>query len=325
MKKLVSMLLCVLVMCGFFTGCASNNRKNDQSLSVVATTFPIYDWLRVITDTTDTEVTMLIDSGVDLHSFQPTVDDIVKISDCDMFVYIGGESDEWVEDALKEKPNADNASVNLMASLSEIVKEEEVVEGMEAEEEEEEEEEEEAPESDEHIWLSLKNASVICRFLCDKLCELDSENADRYKQNTEAYVTQLEALDAEYEQTVKNAKVTTLVFADRFPFRYLTDDYGLSYYAAFVGCSAETEASFETIVFLASKVDELGLNSLVKIETSDGAIAETVRENTKKKDQSIITLDSLQSTTKEDVENGVTYLEIMKENLANLKKVLENN
>ncbi len=323
MKRLLSTILCILLICVFLTGCASNSKKNNQSLSVVATTFPLYDWLRVIADGTDTEVTMLIDSGVDLHSFQPTVNDIVKISDCDLFVYIGGESDEWVEDALKEKANADSASVNLMASLSGLVKEEEVIEGMEAEEEEEGEEEEH--EADEHIWLSLKNASAVCNYLCEKLSKLDSKNADRYKQNTDAYLSQLSELDAEYEQAVRDAKVTTLVFADRFPFRYLKDDYGLSYYAAFVGCSAETEASFETIVFLANKVDELGLNSIVKIESSDGAIAETVRSNTKKKDQSIITLDSLQSATKEDVDNGVTYLKIMQENLANLKKVLANH
>ncbi len=264
---------------------------------------------------------MLLDNGVDLHSYQPTADDIVKISTCDLFIYVGGESDDWVTDALQEAVNQDMVVINLLDVLGDAVKEEEVVEGMEAEDEEEEEEEE--VEYDEHVWLSLNNAAVLCRYIADQLAIIDAENSETYSTNAAAYIEQLNTLNDAYQAAVDAATVKTVLFGDRFPFRYLVDDYGLTYYAAFVGCSAETEASFETIVFLAEKVDELGLHAILQIETADGSIANTIRENTVSKDQSILTLDSMQSTTSADVEGGVTYLSIMEQNLDVLRAALQ--
>ena len=266
------------------------------------------------------EVTMLLDNGVDLHSYQPTADDIIKISDCDLFIYVGGESDGWVEDALKEATNKEMQVINLLDVLGEQVKEEEVVEGMEAEEEESEDEDE--PEYDEHVWLSLKNAETLCNAITDALEEIDPANKDAYAANAASYLEKLAALDGEYQTVVDNAARKTVLFGDRFPFRYLVDDYGLSYYAAFAGCSAETEASFETISFLAGKVDELRLPCVLTIEGAQHKIAETIVQNTAEKNQSILTLDSMQSTTSTDVANGTTYLSVMESNLDVLKQAL---
>jgi zinc transport system substrate-binding protein len=204
--------------------------------------------------------------------------------------------------------------------LGEQVKEEEVVEGMEAGEEESEDEDE--PEYDEHVWLSLKNAETLCNAITDALEEIDPANRDAYAANAASYLEKLAALDGKYQTVVDNAARKTVLFGDRFPFRYLVDDYGLSYYAAFVGCSAETEASFETISFLAGKVDELGLPCVLTIEGAQHKIAETIVQNSAAKNQSILTLNSMQSTTSADAVNGTTYLSVMESNLDVLKQAL---
>lgn len=268
---------------------------------------------------------MLLDNGVDLHSYQSTAEDILKIATCDLFIYVGGESDTWVDSALQEAINKDMIVIDLLDELGSAVKEEELVEGMEGEEEEEEgeEEEEEGPEYDEHVWLSLKNSKVLCASIEAALEKIDSANASVYKSNCDDYCAKLDELDKEYAEAVAAAGKDTLLFADRFPFRYLTDDYGLKYYAAFVGCSAESEASFETVVFLANKVDELSLNRVLIIEGSDGRIAETVVSNTAAGDAGILTMNSLQSVTSKDVEAGVSYLGVMQQNLEVLKEALQ--
>ena len=332
MKKILTLITCLLVFAGVFTGCGSSSASGSGSkkLSIVTTIFPEYDWVRNIVGDRekDVDLTMLIDNGVDLHSYQPSTDDIVKISKCDIFIYVGGESDKWVEDALKQAANKEMIVIDLLDVLGDKVKTEEHKEGMEHDhddhdESEHEHEHEDEEEKDEHVWLSLKNASALCEHICDKICEKDSAGKDTYKSNTKAYIEKLEKLDKQYKESVDAAGNKTLVFADRFPFRYLTDDYGLDYFAAFAGCSAESEASFETVVFLAKKVDELGLKSIVQIEGSKGDIAKTVKDNTKSKDQQIITLDSLQSVTKKDVDGGLTYLGEMEKNLDVIKDALK--
>ena len=323
MKKLISVLCVMVLAVSMLTGCGTDASKDNGKISIVTTIFPEYDWVREITKGNENvEITMLLDKGVDLHSFQPTADDIVKVSSCDMFIYVGGESDEWVEDALKEATNKDMIVINLLDVLGDSVKEEELVEGMEGEEEEEESEEEEGPEYDEHVWLSLKNAEVLCQYISDELCKIDPDNKETYETNVKAYIAQLDTLDKEYEAAISNASVKTVLFGDRFPFRYLVDDYGLDYYAAFVGCSAESEASFETIKFLADKTDELGLNAILQIESADGKIAQTIKDTTKTKSQQILTMDSMQSVTAKDVSAGATYLGIMQENLSVLSQAI---
>lgn len=332
MKKYISIILAAAMsVCGLSAcGQADSNQtteKDEKQIRVVTTIFPEYDWVREIagTESDHVDLTMLLDNGVDLHSYQPTSEDIMKISDCDLFIYVGGESDAWVEDTLKEAVNKDMKVINLLDVLGNSVKKEEVVEGMEAEEEESEEEseEEEEPEYDEHVWLSLKNAKVFCKAIADDLSEIDKDHAETYQKNEENYAAKLDELDQNYQKTVDEASQKTLLFGDRFPFRYMVDDYGLDYYAAFVGCSAETEASFETITFLAGKVDELGLKNVMTIEKSDQKISKAIIENTKDKNQKILTLDSMQSATSDDVKAGTTYLSVMEDNLEVVKEALQ--
>ena len=327
MKKIIALALCAVMIVAALAGCTGKDSEGENKLSIVTTIFPEYDWVKQILGdkADDADVTLLLDNGVDLHSYQPSADDIVKISNCDMFIYVGGESDEWVEDVLAEGKNGDMIVIDLLEVLGDAVKDEEIVEGMEGEEEEEEGEEgeEEEPEKDEHVWLSLKNAKTICMEIAAGLGKIDADNKDAYKANADAYAAKLRDLDGKYEEAVNAASVKTLLFGDRFPFRYLVDDYGLNYYAAFVGCSAESEASFETIVFLASKVDELGLKAIMQIESADGKIASTIKDTTNTKDQAILTLDSMQSTTATDIENGATYLSTMEKNLEVLKDALK--
>lgn len=332
MRKIISFVLVVVMMTVALAGCGQSDVSKDDRLSIVATIFPEYDWvMNILGDKAgDADVTMLLDNGVDLHSYQPTADDIIKISTCDVFIYVGGESDEWVEDALKEATNKDMIVINLLDSLGDAVKEEEVVEGMEEEDhdqeeghEDEEHDHEEGPEYDEHVWLSLKNAEILVNAIKDALGKADADNAEGYASNAAAYIEKLNALDVEYQTAVDAANKKTILFGDRFPFRYLTDDYGLSYYAAFVGCSAETEASFETVAFLAGKVDELGLSSVLTLEGTDHKIAETVVSTTSAKSARILSMDSMQSTTSADVKNGASYLSIMEQNLEVLKEALQ--
>ena len=361
MKRHIRNILILAILAIGLCGCtAAKNGQNSEStdkktLKVVTTIFPEYDWTKQIAgENSDVEVKMLLDKGVDLHSYQPSVDDIMSIASCDLFIYVGGESDGWVADALKQSTNKDMIVINLLETLGEKVKEEEIVEGMQADHDHDHdhedadhedgdhedadhdhedgdhedadhdhEHEEGEIEYDEHVWLSLRNAEVLTDVIADSLGKLDAANKDTYRANADAYKEKLSALDEEYKKVVEGASVKTLLFGDRFPFRYLTDDYNLDYYAAFVGCSAESEASFETVIFLAEKVDELKLPAIMTIETGDQKIAQTIRDNTTTKDQTILTLDSMQSATKQDVENGATYLGKCEANLEVLKEALK--
>lgn len=330
-SKIISLIMVAVCLCTFAActtekqGISDVESKNNEKIKVVTTIFPEYDWVKEIAgdELKNIDLTMLLDNGVDLHSYQPTADDIMKISECDLFIYVGGESDEWVDDALKEATNKNMKVINLLDVLGDSVKNEEVVDGMQAEEEEESEEGEEEEEKDEHVWLSLKNAKILCSAIKDELCDIDPDNSSVYAENEKKYEEELTVLDDAYASAVSSAPKKTILFGDRFPFRYLVDDYGIDYYAAFVGCSAETEASFETITFLAKKVDELNLSTVLTIEKSDGKIAKTIIDNTKNKNQQVLKLDSMQSTTSDDVKNGASYLSIMEENLNVLKEALK--
>ena len=319
-KKTAAALLATLTLCGACACSAEGTVKNSGKLKVVTTIFPEYDWVRQIAgdNLSNIELTMLMDNGVDMHSFQPTAQDIIKISTCDVFVFVGGESDGWVKDVFKES-GSNVQIVNLMELLGEDLVEEEIVEGMQAEEECEEED---ALEYDEHVWLSLKNAQVIVTGIADAMGKADPSNAGTYKTNAENYNKTLAELDSRYEAAVANKTKDAILFGDRFPFRYMTDDYNLSYYAAFAGCSAETEASFETVVFLSQKIDELGLDYVLIIENSDSSIARTIIENTSAKDQEILVMNSMQAVTSADSANGVTYVSVMEKNLEVLTKAL---
>ena len=499
MKKITALLLALMMLAGVLAGCGKpKDTGKAGKLKVVTTIFPAYDWVKAILGdkAENAEVTMLLDNGVDLHSYQPTADDIVKISDCDLFVYVGGESDGWVENALKNAANKNMKVINLLEVLGDSVKTEETVEGMQedghghshdeqlteddikdrtlsdfagawkslhpyllngdldkfcqhrAEEDEDSSTTKDtylekyktswqcdaekisiegnnitftyadgktvsaeytyagyqpkrndegkirsvryqfettsagAPqyvqfndhghepgeaehfhiyfgndgfdalmsgktnpffvkdalsvedildelmghdhgeEKDEHVWLSLKNAKTLVGAIADALQELDPGNKDTYAANASAYIEELSTLDGAYQSAVDGAASKTVLFGDRFPFRYLVDDYGLRYYAAFAGCSAETEASFETVSFLAKKVDELGLPCVLTIEGKNHKLAETIVQSTAGKNQKVLTMDSMQSMTSKDAANGATYLSVMEQNLSVLKEAL---
>ncbi len=306
--------------------------EEKKRIKVVTTIFPEYDWVRnVAGEAEGVDILLLLDSGVDLHSFQPTAEDIMNITNCDLFIYVGGESDEWVEDALKEAANENMKTINLLEAMGDMAKEEEVIDGMQEDDHDHEHdsddgddhEHEGEAEYDEHVWLSLKNASFLTERIAEVLSEIDPENGDTYKSNAASYIEELKRLDGEYTDVTEKSSGDILLFGDRFPFRYLTDDYGLTYYAAFAGCSAETEASFETIKFLADKTDEYSLKYIMTIEGShDTKLAETIIQSTKDKDQEILSLDSMQSTTSNDAEEGATYISIMEKNLKVLEKAL---
>ena len=308
LKKLMTGVLAAFML----AGCAPKQQQNTTKLKIVATTFPQYDWIREIIgkDNTNVDLQLLMKNGGDLHSYQPTAGDIANIADANLFVYVGGESDEWVDDALKEKTNKDMKVVNMMQTLGDDIDEEE--EGLEKESEDHDHEE---IEYDEHVWLSLKRAQKIVKAIADELGELDSTNAKKYQENAEAYIAKLAALDKSYESTVNTVKNKTWIFADRMPFHYLAKDYGITTYAAFNGCSTETNASFNTIVSLAKYADELGIKHIMTIEGSDKKLAKAVIENTADKNQDILTLNSLQSVSQSDIDKGLTYYGAMEENL----------
>lgn len=349
--KLLCTALSCLLAAGSLTACGhtetapvadsvlaeADNSSSDaeSSVSIVTTIFPQYDWVREIVKDSprDIETTLLLRDGVDLHSYQPTAEDIMKIAACDIFIYVGGESDSWVEDALTEDTGRDMVVVNLLDVLGDHAREEVIIPGMETEDDDESKKNGETAsnqksdaaeeiEYDEHVWLSLKNAAVLCDAIEKAIEEKDPDNAEVYSANLRSYKEKISELDKEYSETATGGTADTLLFGDRFPFLYMAEDYGLNYYAAFSGCSAETEASFETIVYLAGKVNELGLKSICTIENSDQKIAQTIRDNTESKDQEILVFDSLQSIKAEDIANGATYVSLMESNLKVLKKAL---
>ena len=302
-----------------------------SKLKVVTTIFPEYDWTReIIGNTKSADLTLLVGSGVDLHSYQPSIQDITKIATADIFIYVGGESDAWVDAALKNATNKNMTIINLMEVLGDKVKVEELKEGMQESEHEHEHEDEdhhhednEEKEYDEHVWLSVRNAKILCAEITNVLCQKDSANASKYRANLSAYTAKLDTLDSKFAAAVNNGSKKTILVCDRFPFRYFVEDYGLDYFAAFVGCSAETEASFETVIFLSKKVDELGLNTVLKIESGDGKIARTVVQNSKAKNATVLSLDSMQSVTVKQATSGTTYLKIMESNLKILEQALK--
>ena len=323
----------------FFVGCNDTEKVDTakgKKLSVVTTIYPEYAWVKEIlgarVDSLD--LVLLVKNGMDLHSFNPSAKDIATIANADVVVYVGGESDQWVAKALAATPKAGRVALNLMELLGDRVKEEEVVEGMEHEHEHAEEhehehaeehgEEAEEVENDEHVWLSLKNAEILVRQLAEAVAKLDTAHAAEYHMNAALYIARISALDAQYRAMVDSASFKTILFGDRFPFRYLVDDYGIKYFAAFVGCSAESEASFETVAFLAGKMDSHALPAIFTIDGSNGKIARAILDASKKsKDAQVLKLNSMQSVTDAQMQAGADYLSMMQSNLEILKKALK--
>ena len=359
MKKL-TIIATLFALLTLFVACGSDTDKkvtekatSEKKVTVVATIYPQYAWLKEIlgNHAESMGLTLLIKNGMDLHSYKPSAADIATIAKADMVVYVGGESDEWIGKALEATPNEKRVTVNLLDALGDRVKEEEIVEGMQTEEEEQSdsastslradgeaiqneghpetssgqahEAHQEEVENDEHVWLSLKNAEILVNALAQAVSKLDTVNTNEYSANAAAYVAKINELDETYRVMVAGATHKTVLFGDRFPFRYLVDDYGIKYYAAFVGCSAESEASFETVAFLANKMDSLALPAIFTIDGSDAKIAQAVLAASKKsKEAQVLTLNSMQSIKAAQMDS-LDYLGMMRENLEILKKALK--
>ena len=300
-----------------------------EKISVVATIFPPYDFARAITGG-KADVAMLLPPAAESHSFEPGPQDIIKIQNCGVFIYNGGDSDAWVDEVL-ESVDTSNIKIVKLIDCVEVV-EEEIVEGMEDGEEEEEEEEEkeeseepvegdeEGPEYDEHVWTSPRNAKLIVRNISDTLCGADPANAAAYKANAAAYSAKLDELDAKFRAVVDNAARRTIVFGDRFPFRYFADAYGLKYFAAFPGCSTETEAGAATVAFLIDKVKAEKIPVVFHIELSNAKMANTIAEGTGAK---VLELHACHNISKSDFEAGRTYIDIMTANVDALREALQ--
>lgn len=320
MKKIL--FLIAILSSSLFFSCKVKKMDTSDRVNIVCTIFPEYDWVRNIIDTesdTKTTLTLLVKNGVDLHSYQPSATDMVTLKNCDVLMFVGGESDKWIYDAIETPTNQNMIKINLMEVLKDHIKEEEIVEGMQSENHDSKDDD---LEYDEHVWLSIKNAKIICEYFTKTLISLVPENASEYQTRYEEYLKKLDAMDFSFKAITSEAQNKTLIFCDRFPFRYLFDDYDLKYFAAFAGCSAETEASFETVAFLAKKLNELDFNAVIVLENSDKKIAKTVIGNAKRPKCDILTMDSMQSVTLRQAFAGVSYIGEMQKNLETIQTAL---
>ncbi|MDR0786120.1 MAG: metal ABC transporter substrate-binding protein [Treponema sp.] len=317
----ISTLLASFLLC--FSSCVKKSdiaRNANGNIAVTATIFPPYDFVRQIAGD-KVNLKMLLPPGAESHSFEPTPQDIIAVQNSKLFIYVGGESDEWVERILDSMDVSNMKIVSLMDCVD--VVEEEIVEGMEDEEAEEAFEAigiETGPEYDEHVWTSPKNAARIVEAVTDALCETDAANAETYRQNAAAYTAKLNELDGEFHTVVDSALRKTFVFGDRFPFRYFADAYGLSYFAAFPGCSTETEPSAATVAFLIDKIKSEQIPVIFHIELSNERMADTIAEATGAKK---LLLHACHNISKSDFDDGKTYLDLMQANVKNLQEALQ--
>ncbi len=316
MKKITAVILAMVMTVVLLCACTEKNsqikdKNKGPQLNVISTIFPSYDFARQVGGD-HIDVSMLLKPGTESHDYDPTPQDIIKVQNCDLFIYVGGESDEWVKDILSSDEQKPKKVIALMDCVDTV--EEETVEGMEAEEEQEDE-----VEYDEHVWTSPKNAVTIAKKIAEALKELEPSYSADFEKNTVAYCAKLSSLDDQFRKVVENGKRKTLIFGDRFPFRYFTDEYELSYYAAFPGCSSETEPSASTISFLINKVKTEKIPVVFSIEFSNGKIADTICESS---DAKKLTFHSCHNVTQDEFDSGITYIELMQKNVKNLKEAL---
>lgn len=310
MKKFISLLcaICISLLC--FVGCSENNSENGK-LKIVTTLFPAYDFAKNIAGD-NADVTLLLAPGVESHSYEPTPQDIVNIQNCDVFIYNGGESESWV-DGILDSLDDSFATVKMIDSAPSLLEEDE------PEDEGEHEHEGDEVEYDEHIWTSPAICIDICASIKDTLCSVDSANSDLYNKNFESYSSALKELDGDFRDVVKNAERKEVIFGDRFPFKYFANEYGLTYYAAFPGCSTQTEPSAATMAKLINKTKDDKIPVVFYIEMSNRAVADTISESTGADE---LLFHSCHNLTKDETESGENYISLMNKNLENLKKAL---
>jgi len=317
MKKLI---LAVIAAAFFLTGCtkADLSVKKAEGLNITATIFPQYDFASQLAGE-KASVTMLLPPGSESHTYEPSPQDIIKIQNSDLFIYTGGESDNWIDEILKTL-DTDSMKIISLMDVCETVSEESV-EGMQTEEHASEDEAHNADmvKQDEHVWTSPANAVKICDAIFNALCELDNENSEYYSENHNRYTSLLDEIDNDFKEIVSSSKRNLLVFGDRFPFRYFADRYGIEYFAAFPGCAEETEASISTVTFLIDKVKQEEIPVVLYPELSNHRLADTIVEETGAK---ALMLHSCHNVTREEFDSGTTYAELMKRNEEVLKEAL---
>jgi zinc transport system substrate-binding protein len=314
MKRILYVLTVALAVLICLPACKPKQAAagNGGKVRVTATIFAPYDFVRQVAGDR-VELTMLLPPGAESHSFEPSPKDIITIQNSDLFIYVGGESDQWVERILESTDSGRRRILSIMGAVDAV--EEETVEGME-----EEDGEEEGPALDEHVWTAPQNAVRITSAITNALCEIDPANAAFFRQNAAEYIAKLEELDAGFQAVVTNAERKIIVFGDRFPFRYLADAYGLSYYAAFPGCSTETEPSAATVAFLINKIKSEQIPVVFHIELSNERMADTIAEATGVKK---LLLHACHNISKRDFESGIGYLDLMQGNVNNLQEAVQ--
>ena len=313
-KRVLALCLVLLFLFPLCLGCQS--RSDSDKLQVICSVFPLYDWMRnIVGDSETVEVSLLIQNGSDLHSYQPSAEDMIRLSSANLVFFVGGASDAWLEEALAVRSS--DARVDVKLTEVPDVRLREICSNSA-----DDHHGHEHGAIDEHLWLSLANAKAASAYLCDLLCELDEQGADAYRENYTAYAASLDALDEEYSALVSSVTSPMLLCADRFPFVYLAEDYGIDYISAFEGCSTDANATPDTILRLAGALDEHGLHTMIVTERSDEQLANSIRAASHSKDQTVLVLDSMQSVTGAEAADGADYISIMKKNLETLRLAL---
>ena len=322
-------LALILLICACAPLAACQKQVEDGKIHIVCTIFPQYDWMRnIIGESDGVELTLLINNGNDMHSYEPSAADIMKIADCDMIVYLGEGIDGWVSEAIERSGREDVKKVALAecegVTLKNISSASHTHDHEHDHGDHDDHDGHDHGALDEHLWLSLKNATVLTSALCDAICELDLENAQSYRDNAARYILELTYLRLDFEAAVAKSDESKrfMLFCDRFPFVYLMEELGIEYSAAFEGCSADVDADFGTVLRLIEEAEEHEVDFIAMTESSDGALARTVANAIKDREVGLLTLDSMQAVGKKKIESGYSYLSIMRENLRVLSVAL---
>ncbi len=307
--KKVLLIIISAIMAFSLVGCTGKESSDSDKLKIVTTLFPQYDFAKQITGD-NAEITLLLTPGSESHSYEPTPKDVAKIQQADLFLYIGGQSEIWTEEVLESASNSNLKTVRLMDYVDTIEQKHE---------HEDEHSHENEMNVDEHIFTSLKNSQILLNEICNAICEKDSKNSELYKKNAEAYSEKLAELDSKFTELTDNAKTKTVIFGDRFPMIYFANDYGLDCHAAFSGCSSETEASSATMSSLIDKIKSESIPVIFYIEFSSQIIADKLSDATGAK---TLLFHSCHNISKEDLENNVSFVDLMKQNYQNLSEAL---